>query len=136
MSRIGIRVLFLGVFALVAGLVGYQIGVGSSAAAAGATVIVAGGGPGFGFLFFLFFLGIVLFAFGGRRRGPWGYGHRGWAPNGAAMGGGTGTGDGSSHADPRRQWVAEMHRSLHAAEAAASGRSSSGVEPPTATPAG
>ena len=135
MSRIGINVLFLGVFALVAGLVGYQIGVGSSAAAAGATVVVAGGGPGFGFLFFLFFLGIVLFAFGGRRRGPWDYGHRGWGPTGAAMGSGTGPGDGSSHADLRRQWVAEMHRSLHAADAAATGTPSSGAEPPTANPA-
>ena len=67
---------------------------------------------------------------------PWGYGRHGWGPTGAPMGGGTGPGDGSSHADPRRQWVAEMHRSLHAAEAAATGTPSSRAEPPTATQAG
>ena len=111
-----LRVLFLAVFALVAGLVGYQIGVGSTAAASGATVIVTGGGPGFGFLFFLFFIGILLFAFGGRRRGPWGYGHGAWGPGMSRGPWGGQPRDGGSGTDPRRQWVAAMHRNLHAAD--------------------
>jgi hypothetical protein len=131
MRRSGfIGILFLGLVALVAGIVGYQAGLASNAIAAGTAVVVTGGFPGFGFLFFLLFLGFLFFAFAGRRRGPWGHGHGPWAgrtgPGGGGPGGLSGPGDLS---DPRRQWVADMHRSLHAEEAAAN-------RPIDSTPAG
>ena len=130
MRRTGfLGILLLGLVAVVAGLVGYQAGLASNAIAAGTAVVVTGGFPGFGFLFFLLFIGFLFFAFAGRRRGPWGPGH-GHGPWAGRMGpggfGGPGTTDPS---DPRRQWVAEMHRSLHAEDAAAS-------RPPDPTPAG
>jgi hypothetical protein len=113
MRRSGfLGILFLGLVALVAGLVGYQAGITSSAVAAGATVVVTGGFPGLGFLFFLLFLGFVFFAFAGRRRAAWGpsfgpgHGHGPWAGR-MDPGGPGGT------ADPRRQWIADLHRSLH-----------------------
>ena len=120
MRRTGfLGILLLGLVAVVAGLVGYQAGLASNAIAAGTAVVVTGGFPGFGFLFFLLFIGFLFFAFAGRRRGPWGPGH-GHGPWAGRMGpggfGGPGTTDPS---DPRRQWVAEMHRSLHAEQAAA-----------------
>jgi hypothetical protein len=93
----------------VAGVIGYQAGLTSSAAAAGATVVVTGGFPGIGTLLFLLFLGFLFFAFAGRRRAGWGPGH-GHGPWGGRMG----PGDPS---DPRRRWVAEMHRRLHEEEA-------------------
>jgi hypothetical protein len=118
-------VFLLGATALVGGLIGYQAGVASSAAAAGATVVVTGGFPGLGFLFFLLFVGFVFFAIAGmRRRGPWGpgamaHGHGGWGVGGRGPWGGPGGPDGSgSSDDPRRRWVAEMHRQLHAEDAA------------------
>jgi hypothetical protein len=117
-------VLLLAFVAIVAGLIGYQAGISSNAVAAGTAVVVTGGFPGFGFLFFLFFIGFLFFAFAGRRRGPWGhgYGHGGW---GGRMGGGPGGPGGSGgpgdSSDPRRQWVADIHRSLHAEDAAAGG---------------
>lgn len=100
--------------ALTAGVIGYQAGLTSSAAAAGATVVVTGGFPGFGTLLFLLFLGFLFFSFAGRRRAGWGPGWgagRGHGPWAARMG----SGDPS---DPRRQWVAEMHRRLHEEDAA------------------
>jgi len=123
-------VLLLGIAALVGGLIGYQVGLTSTAAAAGATVVITGGFPGFGFLLFLFFVGFAFFAVAGRRRGPWGRGH-GHGPWAGPMGPGgpMGTGGPGGSSDPRRQWVAEMHRSLHAEDAAAS-------RPPDPTPAG
>jgi hypothetical protein len=117
-------VLLLGIAAVVGGLIGYQVGLTSTAAATGATVVITGGFPGFGFLFFLLFIGFVFFAVAGRRRGPWGRGH-GHGPWAGPMGPG---GPGGS-SDPRRLWVAEMHRSLHAEDAAAN-------RPPDPTPAG
>ena len=116
-------VLLLGIAAFVGGVIGYQVGLTSTAAAAGATVVITGGFPGFGFLFLLLFVGFVFFAAAGRRRGPWGHGHGHgpWAgpmgPGGPGRPGGFG-GPGDS-SDPRRQWVAEMHRNLHAEDAAA-----------------
>jgi hypothetical protein len=123
MRRTGfLGILLLGLVAIVAGFVGYQAGLTSSAIAAGTAVVVTGGFPGFGFLFFLLFIGFLFFAFAGRRRGPWGpgYGHGPWA---GRMGpGGPGGPDGPGAidpSDPRRQWVAELHRSLHAEQGAA-----------------
>ena len=132
MFRSGLaRVLFLTIFALVAGAIGYQIGLGTHVAESGATVVYAGGFGfgGFGFLFFLFIVGLILFSFGGRRR-AWG-GHGAWGPGyGRGWGGPVGPGGDSAasgHVDPRRQWVADMHRSLHEADArAAEGASPSG----------
>lgn len=122
MRRSGfLGILFLGLVALVAGFVGYQAGLTSNAIAAGTAVVVTGGFPGFGFLFFLLFVGFLFFAFAGRRHGHWatGHGHGPWA--GRMGSGGPGGFDGPGPADPRdprRQWVADLHRSLHAEEAA------------------
>jgi hypothetical protein len=134
MRRSGfLGILFLGLVAIVAGLVGYQAGLASNAIAAGTAVIVTGGFPGFGFLLFLLFLGFAAFAIAGRRRGPWGpgHGHGSWAgrmgPGG--FGGPGGAGGPGGPGDPRRQWVAELHRSLHAEEAGAD-------RPMDGTPAG
>lgn len=125
-------VLLLGLVALVGGLIGYQAGLTSTAATAGNAVIVTGGFPGFGTLCFLLFIGFLFFAFAGRRRawgghGHWGSGY-GRGPWGGPMGGGFGpggpggTGSGpDASSDPRRQWIAEMHRSLHEAEAKSAG---------------
>jgi len=129
MRRSGfLGILFLGLVAVVAGVVGYQAGLASNAIAAGTAVVVTGGFPGFGFLFFLLFIGFLFFAFAGRRRGPWGpgHGHGPWAgrmgPGGPGSSGGFGPGGfggPTDPSDPRRQWVADLHRSLHAEEAAA-----------------
>ena len=78
-------VILVGFTALIAGAIGYQAGISSNVATAAATsgtvVYHAGWGfgfPWFGFLLFPFFLflffGLFAFAFGGRRRGPWGPG--------------------------------------------------------------
>ncbi len=129
MRRSGfIGILFLGLVAIVAGVVGYQAGLASNAVASGATVIVTGGLPGFGFLFFLLFIGFLFFAFAGRRRGSWGHGHGPWVER-MGPGGFGGPTDPADPADPRRQWVADLHRSLHEEETT-TGRPAAG------TPAG
>lgn len=114
--------LITGAIALTAGVIGYQAGLTSSAAAAGATVVVTGGFPGFGTLFFFLFIGVLFFSFAGRQRAGWGPGWapgrgRGWGPRGShgPWAGGMNPGD---PADPRRQWVADMHRRLHEEDAA------------------
>jgi uncharacterized membrane protein len=115
MRRSGfLGILLLGLVALVAGLVGYQIGLTSNAVASGATVVVTGGFPGFGLLFFLFFLGFLFFAFAGRRRGAWGPGH-GYGPWAGRMGPGGPGGPGGSpdRTDPGYQWIAQVHQALH-----------------------
>ncbi len=128
-------VLFLGLVALVAGLIGYNAGLTSTAAAAGNVVYVTGGGfGGFGLLFFLFFL-FLIFSFAGRRR-MWGGGHGYWGPGygRGPWGGPTGmTGPDASN-DPRRQWIADFHKSLHEAEAKPGEPTSStnATNPPTA----
>jgi hypothetical protein len=131
MRRSGfLGILFLGLVALVAGVVGYQAGLASNAVASGATVVVTGGLPGFGFLFFLLFVGFLFFAFAGRRRGPWGpgHGHGPWAGR-TGPGGLGGPGGSLDPTDPRRVWVADLHRRLHEEEPA-TGRPADG------TPAG
>ena len=107
--------LFTGLVAVAAGVAGFQAGVASSLAAGTGgvpAIVYLGGGFHFGgFLFFLLFVGLILFAVGGRRRRWGGHGHAGgFGP----MGGGGPMSDG----DPRRQWVAEAHRRLHEEEAA------------------
>jgi hypothetical protein len=128
--------LFLGLVALGAGAVGYNIGVSqavaSAAATAGATVVYAGGWHAgwllfpFGLLlaplFFIAFFGFLAFAFGPRRR----YGRGGWGghgPGGGPMG---------DRWDARRQWVADQHRRLHEEEARAA--SSTGTAEATTPP--
>ncbi len=115
--------LFLGLVALGAGAIGYNIGMSSAvtttAAASGATVVYAGGWHlgglfllPFAFLLFPLFLfgffAFMAFAFGHRRHawsdGPMGT-HGGFGPAGRQ--------------DARRQWIAEAHRKLHEEEAAA-----------------
>ena len=121
-------VLLVTVTALVAGTIGYQVGVSSAVAqaatTAGTVVYHAGWGigfPWFGFLFFPFFLfllfGFFAFAFGGRRR--WG-GGPGW---------GGGYGYTGNPDDPRYRWVADAHRKLHEDEAA--GRTPTPPAPPS-----
>jgi hypothetical protein len=103
---------------------------------AGAAVPVAGydgyhGGGGFGFLgllfplFFLFLIFGVLRAIFGHRRG-WGHGYgygRGWDR------GPGGPGDPSGPRWDREQYVAEMHRRLHEADAGSSTNPGSGTNP-------
>ena len=103
--------------ALVGGVIGFQLGITSNIGAAGGTVVWHAGFPFFGWflfpLFFFLFIGLLAFAFGGRRRG-WG-GGPGW-------GGGYGPGSGPmSTDDPRRQWIADAHRRLHEEEARGTG---------------
>ena len=131
--------LFLGLVALGAGAIGYNMGASqavTAAAGAGAPVVYAGGWHDgwfwffpFGFLLFPLFLiaffGFLGFVFGPRRRlgrGGWGrYDH-----DRGPMGGW----------DSRRQWIAEQHRRLHEEEArtaaSSSGAGSSG--PAAGTP--
>lgn len=134
-------VLFLALVAIVAGLIGYQAGLTSSAVSAGNAVVVTGGFPGFGTLFFLIFIGFLFFAFAGRRRawgggghwggGPWsGHSHWGAGYGRGPWAGGSGSGTDASN-DPRRQWIAEFHKSLHEADAG-TGRGTD--TPPTAPP--
>ena len=111
--------------ALVGGVIGFQLGITSNIGAAGGTVVWHAGFPFFGWfffpLFFFLFIGLLAFAFGGRRRG-WG-GGPGW-------GNGYGPGSGPmSTDDPRRQWIADAHRRLHEEEARGTG-----TTPPTAPP--
>ena len=126
-------VLLFGATALVAGAIGYQVGVSqavTTAAATGGTVVYHAawgfGFPWLGFLFFPFFLflcfGLLAFAFGGRRR---------WS-GGPGWGGGYGYGPGSTPNpdDPRYRWVADAHRRLHEDEAA--GRTPTPPAPPSA----
>ena len=131
--------LFLGLVALGAGSMGYNIGVSQAAtAAAGGTVAVAGGWHLLGgllllpfalFLFPLFlftFFGFLAFAFGPRRRfgrGPWRHDQ-----SFGSMSGTGGFGPMSGHGfDARRQWVADAHRRMHEEEArTASGSSTTG----------
>ncbi len=131
--------LFLGLLALGAGAIGYNIGVShevTTAAANGATVVY-GGGWHWGGLFFLpfafflvplFFFGFfafLSFAFGPRRRFGRGWGDHGHAygPMGFGPMGGRGW-------DRRSEWIAEAHRRMHeedAARGSSSGTSSSGT---------
>ncbi len=129
-------VILVGLTALIAGAIGYQAGISSTVATAAATsgtvVYHAGWGfgfPWFGFLLFPFFLflffGLFAFAFGGRRRGPWGPGSGPgrWGPW-----------DATDSGDPRRQWVADAHRRLHEEEARNAGAttgSAAGTQPPS-----
>jgi hypothetical protein len=108
-------ILLLALVALVGGIIGYQAGLTSSAAASGATVVVTGGLPGFGTLFFLLFIGFLFFAARGRR--SWAHGHGPWAGRPGAGWPGI-AGDTGDAGDPRRQWVADLHRRLHEEEAA------------------
>ena len=116
-------VLFFGLVAIVAGLIGYQARPEPRRRPRPVerVVYVGGGGwfPGFGFLFFLFFL-FLIFSFAGRRR-AWGGGHGHWGSGygRGPWGGPTGTTGPDASSDPRRQWIADCHRSLHEAEAKA-----------------
>jgi hypothetical protein len=114
--------------ALTAGVIGYQIGIAEDVAATTGTVVWMGGWgfPGFGFLFFLLFIGFLVFAFGGRRRG-WGPGPYGHGPYAGGPGGGW-SGD-----DARRQWIADAHRRLHEEESRGTATTTSA--PPIGGPA-
>ncbi len=129
--------IFLGLVALGAGAVGYNIGlsheVTTAAAANGATVVYGGGWHWGGLLFLpfafllvpLFFFGFFAFlasAFGPRRH----YGHGHWGGHGGEDGP-MGFGPmGSRRWDARREWIAEAHRRMHE-EDAARGTSPSGT---------
>ena len=143
MHRSGLfAVLTLAAVSVVSGLIGYNAGLTSTAVAAGATVVVTGGFPGFGtllFLFFLFFMTSMAFGFSRRKR-AWMAGHdgqHGHGPWGAGRPGGSGFGPGcgpmGNPADPRRQWVAEMHRRLHEDEVKGTGTSGNPAGPAGST---
>ena len=117
--RLLLGFLFVGIVAIVAGVLGFQAGVASSVAAGTGgvpAIVYLGGGFHFGgflffLLFFFLFVGLILFAFGGRRRhwaGRDSMGRGPWSGGFGPMGGG----------DPRRQWIADAHRRLHEDEAA------------------
>jgi hypothetical protein len=111
--RAALALLITGGVAIAAGILGFQAGVASNIGAAGGTVVLGGGLGVFGlFLFmgFLFFSFLVLAAILGGRR----HRHGGWGHHGPMGPGGNG--------DPRRAWVAEVHRTLHEEEANAAGR--------------
>ncbi|HEY5628217.1 MAG TPA: hypothetical protein VIR16_01790 [Candidatus Limnocylindrales bacterium] len=126
--------IFLGLVALGAGAIGYNIGVShevaTTAAANGATVVYDGGWHWSGLfflpfafflvpLFFFSFFGFLAFAFGPRRR----FG-RGWGDHdhdGGPMGFGP---MGGRHWDRRSEWIAEAHRRMHEDDAARGGPSS------------
>jgi len=74
--RTALAVLFTGAVALGAGFLGFQAGVASNLGPAEAVIVLGGGFHPFGFLFFLFFVGMILFAIGGRRR-AWRHGAMG-----------------------------------------------------------
>ncbi|MGO9178418.1 MAG: hypothetical protein ACLQBX_03455 [Candidatus Limnocylindrales bacterium] len=116
MRRSGfLGILFFGLVALVAGLVGYQLGLASHAVALGATDVVVSGFLGFGFLLFLLSLGFALPTLvAGGQRGPWGPmgGHGRWAGRMGPSGPG-GFGRSTDRSDPRSPWIADLHRSLH-----------------------
>jgi hypothetical protein len=113
-------VLFVG---LLAGAIGFWAGVASGAGtvvagSAAAPAYIWWGGPHlgglvFGFLFLFLFIGLIAFAFGGRRRGPWG---RGWYR------GGWGYDPMANPSDPRHQWIADAHRRLHEEDARRAGQ--------------
>jgi hypothetical protein len=119
--------LFLGLVALGAGAVGYNIGVSqavtTTATATGAAVAYAGPHLGmfwffpFGFLLFPLFLiaffGFLGFVFGPRRR----FGHGGWWGGREYGAGPMDFGPMGGRWDARRQWVADQHRRLHEEEA-------------------
>jgi hypothetical protein len=118
-----LTVLALAIVAVGAGLLGFQAGVLSNIGASGGSVVWYAGGPGFGgFLLFFLFIALLLFAFGGRRRGPWGGPGR-WGPGYGPMSGG----------DPRREWIADAHRRLHEEEAQNAFQAG---DRPASTPAG
>ena len=142
--RVLLGAIVLGLTALTAGFIGFQAGIASNIGAAGGAVYLGGGVPWFGFpwfgfLFFFLFIGFLFFAFGGRRRGPWGpyggHGRMGYGP----WGDDTSVG-GPPSGDPRRQWIADEHRRLHEAEVrAAAGQTAAGAttpSDPTQPPAG
>jgi hypothetical protein len=131
--------LFLGLVALGAGVMGYNIGVSqavtTTAAAGGATVVYAGPHVAgwwffpFGFLLFplflLAFFGFLGFVFGPRRR----FGRGGWA--GRDSYGPAGFGPMGGRWDARREWVAEQHRRLHEEEARTAPTSGPADAPPS-----
>lgn len=135
--------LFLGLVALGAGAVGYNIGVSqavtTTAAATGATVVYAGGWHWGGLLFlpfaffliplfFITFFGFLGFVFGPRRH----WGRRWDGEHGPSSFGPMGGGFGHGHGwDARRDWIAEQHRRMHEDEARAKASGSTGTSSPT-----
>jgi hypothetical protein len=83
-----LRALAILVLVVIIGGIGYTMGVanaGTAVATGAAPVVYAPWGFGFGFfglLFPILFIGLLLFAFGGRGRGRGGWGHGGYGPRG------------------------------------------------------
>jgi hypothetical protein len=118
---------FIGVLAtlliaLVAGVIGYNLGLGANVASVattgGATVVYPGWGFGFGFPFFGFIFAILFFVliFGLIRRAAWG-GHRGsgFGPGGYGPGGWGHRGgwDGRSMPPMADEMLERWHRQKH-----------------------
>jgi hypothetical protein len=131
MGRFGaFGILFILVFALIVGGIGYSLGVaaGPAATTASGTVVYPVGfwhpfGFGlFGILFFFLLIGLLIAAFRPRRwsGGPGGWGHRAWGPGPwssgpSGSGWGPGTGGGPNDVPPGIQSMLEAwHRQAHA----------------------
>jgi hypothetical protein len=118
--RAALALLVTGGIAVAAGVLGFQAGVASNIGAAGGSVVLGG----FSFVGPLLFMGFLFFSFlalaaifSGRRHRHGAWGHHAMGPGGFGPGG---PGGGQS-GDPRRAWVAEIHRSLHEEDAQAAG---------------
>lgn len=116
---------FIGVLAtlliaLVAGVIGYSLGLGANvasvASATGTTVVYPGWGFGFGFPFFGFIFAILFLVliFGLIRRAAWG-GHRGYGAGGYGPGGWGHRGgwDGRSLPPMADEMLERWHRQKH-----------------------
>ena len=119
-----LRVLFILVLAVVAGGIGYSMGLANAGVATGgAAVVYAPWGFGFGFFGLLFpiLLIVLLFgAIGGRRRGHggWGYGGHGYGPGSGPRGdgGARSWGDPSGRSDVPPMFepmLQSWHRRVH-----------------------
>lgn len=106
--------------ALVAGVIGYNLGLGANVATVatttGAAVVYPGWGFGFGFPLFGLIFAILFFVliFGLIRRAAWG-GHRGYGPTGYGPGGWGHRGgwDGRSMPPMADEMLERWHRQKH-----------------------
>jgi hypothetical protein len=106
--------------ALVAGAIGYNLGLGANVASVvtttGTAVVYPGWGFGFGFPFFGFIFAILFFVliFDLIRRAAWG-GHRGYGPGGFGPGGWGHRGgwDGRSMPPMADEMLERWHRQKH-----------------------
>jgi hypothetical protein len=128
--------------ALVAGVVGYNLGLGANIAASGVTPVaypMYGWGFGFGGFFgFFFFILIIFLIFGLIRRAAWGGRHHGYGPGGWKGGGyGPGGWGGGWRQDAADNEFQRWHRRAHGEpEEPTTNNPGSTTPPTTSTPHG